>query len=513
MTKNMGFESNYYARLGIPVNATPEELRRAYREAARHLHPDTNVEPGETELFLTVQEAYDVISDPEKRAAYDATLPPEYFAPPPVKINALYSRGRILRGKGPQLVYTLVELKPLPQTEPSSSDPLNLCLVLDCSTSMQGEVMDNLKATSIELVRQLRARDVLSIVSFNDKAQVVVPGGMRTDRSKIETSIRMLKPSGGTEIYQGLKTGYSEMLRSKRPDCIDHLILVTDGHTYGDEAACLEIAQEAQIQRIGISALGIGSKWNDEFLDNLTSLTGGTSFYVKKPDDIRRFLTEKVIGLGQSFTPQVVFNYEKTTDIDIRYAFRLQPESAPVEIGTRMLWGSIPREEKLLVLLEFYIHDVPAGNAELVLADGRISFSVPGRSQIPYALQIRLERPTSLEPETDQPPIAILQALSKLTLYRMQEKARREVEAGNIEAATSRMQFLATNLLATGEKELAHTAMREAANIQSLRGLSEEGQKQIKYGTRNLLPLIPPFTSEVSKEKSIKDEGKPGDKA
>ena len=370
--------------------------------------------------------------------------------------------------------------------------------------------MDTLKATSIELVRQLRPRDVISIVAFNDKAQVVVPGGMRTDRGKIETSIRMLKPSGGTEIYQGLKTGYGEMLRTKRSDCIDHLILVTDGHTYGDEAACLEIARDAQMQRIGISALGIGNKWNDEFLDNLTSLTGGTSFYVKKPDDIRRFLIEKVIGLGQSFATQVVFNYEKTSDIDIRYAFRMQPESAPLEIGTRMLWGSIPRGEKLLIMLEFYIREIPAGNAEIILVNGRISFSVPGNSHIPYALQLRLERPISQEAETDQPPIAILQALSRLTLYRMQEKARKEVDAGNIEAATHRLQFLATNLLATGEKELAHAAMREAANIQSLRGLSEEGQKQIKYGTRNLLPLISPSTAKSSRENSSEDKGEPG---
>jgi Ca-activated chloride channel family protein len=503
MALTMGIESNYYARLGIPVNANADELRRAYREAARQLHPDTNVEPGATEVFLTVQEAYDVISDPIKRAAYDATLPSELFAPPPVKISALYSRSQLRRGEEPQVIYILLELKSQIEAVSASIEPLNLCLVLDCSTSMQGEIMDTLKATAIELVRQLRSRDIINIVSFNDKAQVVVSGGMHLDRSKIETSIRMLKTGGGTEIYQGLKTGYSEMLRTKRSDCIDHLILVTDGHTYGDEAACLEIAREAQIQQIGISSLGIGNKWNDEFLDNLTSLTGGTSFYVKKTDDIRRFLTEKVFGLGQSYASQVVFTHEKITDIDIRYAFRLQPEPAPLETGARMILGSIPREDKLLVLLEFYLHGVPTGMAELILADGRLSFSVPGHYSIPYSIQIRLERPTALEPETDTPPMAIMQALSKITLYRMQEKARQEIEAGNIEAATSRMQFLATNLLANGEKELARTAMREAANIQSLRGLSEEGKKQIKYGTRSLLPLIPPFTSDETGEKGM----------
>ncbi len=508
----MGPESNYYARLGVPVNASTDELRHAYRQAARQLHPDTNVDAGATELFLTIQEAYDVISDPVKRAAYDASLPAELFAPPPVKISALYSRGKILRSKDPQLIYTLLELKPLSETDGATNEPLNICLVLDTSTSMQGEVMDTLKATSIEIVRQLHARDVLSIVSFNDKAQVVVPGGLRFDRNKIETGIRMLKPSGGTEMYQGLKTGFGEMQRIKRPDSINHLILVTDGHTYGDEESCMDIARQAQIEKIGISALGIGNKWNDEFLDSLTSQTGGTSFYVKRPADIRQFLKDKIIGLGRSFADQVIFKYKNTPNVEIRYAFRLQPEAAPVEIGTQLLLGSIPIDEKLLVLFEFYIHDVPPGHADLTLTEGQINFTTPGRSGAPFGLKIRLERPTSLEPDNDPPPNTIMQALSKLTLYRMQEKARHEVEAGNIEAATNRLQFLATNLLAKGEKELARAAMREAANIQAMRGLSEEGKKQMKYGTRNLMPLISPFTSDETWENGSKQEDDTGEK-
>jgi Ca-activated chloride channel homolog len=500
----MGLEPNYYDRLGVPVNASTDELRSAYREAARRLHPDTNVEQGATEMFLSVQEAYSVISDRGKRAAYDATLPSELFEAPPVKLSALYSRGKILASKEPQLIYTLLELKPTPQNQPVSNEPLNICLVLDCSTSMQGEFMDTLKAASIELLHQLRAKDVLSIVSFNDRAQVVVPGGLRLDRSKIETSIRMLNTGGGTEIYQGLKTGYTEISHMKRPDCINHLILVTDGHTYGDEEACLDIGRQAQIEQIGISALGIGNKWNDEFLDRLTSLTGGTSFYVREPADIRTFLKEKLYKLGQSFANQIFFKYESRTNVDLRYAFRLQPEAAPLEIGTQMVWGSLPREDKLLIMLEFLVQNVPSSIEELELVNGRINFTIPGRSNVSCSQPIRLVRPVSLEPDTEIPPLAIMQALSKLTLFRMQEKVRRDIESGNIEAATSRMQFLATNLLANGERDLARTAMREAANIQSKQGLSEEGQKRIKYGTRALLPLNPTSSSSEPKDKHRK---------
>lgn len=492
----MDNESNFYARLRIPVNATAEEIRRAYRDSARQLHPDTNTRSGDTELFLTVQDAYEVISDPVKRAAYDSTLPAECFLPPPVKVNALYSRSQVGYSREPQLVYTLIEIKPTSESQPAREEALNLCLVLDCSTSMRGEVLDTLKTTAIELVRQLQPADMLSIVVFNDKAQVIVPGGQHLDRGKAETGIRMLNSGGGTEIYQGVSTGYRELLRSQRPETVNHLILVTDGHTYGDEEACYDLARDAQIQQIGISALGIGNKWNDEFLDRLTSLTGGTSFYVNKPDEIRKFLQEKVIGLGKCIAPQVIFSYETDQRVEVEYAFRLQPESAPLDLADPLVLGSIPNQGSLLVLLQFRIIEVPANLTEIVLADGRLNFSIPGFSSIPFGLQVRLVRPTSLQINTDMPPIAILQALSKITLYRMQEKALHEAREGNVRAATTRLQFLATNLLARGENELAQAALREAANIENLQSLSEEGQKKIKYGTRALMPIVPPNTLE-----------------
>ncbi|MGH2606571.1 MAG: DnaJ domain-containing protein, partial [Anaerolineales bacterium] len=45
-------KADYYSLLGVPRNASPDQLRRAYREAALRLHPDKNVRPGDTELFL-----------------------------------------------------------------------------------------------------------------------------------------------------------------------------------------------------------------------------------------------------------------------------------------------------------------------------------------------------------------------------------------------------------------------------------------------------------------------------
>ena len=60
-------ELDFYTLLGVPRNASVEEVRRAYREAALRLHPDKNTGPGDTELFLKVNKAYEILSDLDQR--------------------------------------------------------------------------------------------------------------------------------------------------------------------------------------------------------------------------------------------------------------------------------------------------------------------------------------------------------------------------------------------------------------------------------------------------------------
>jgi molecular chaperone DnaJ len=67
----MPTKRDYYEVLGIPRNATDEEVKRAFRKLAFQYHPDHNRDDGAEEKFKEVNEAYEVLSDPDKRAAYD----------------------------------------------------------------------------------------------------------------------------------------------------------------------------------------------------------------------------------------------------------------------------------------------------------------------------------------------------------------------------------------------------------------------------------------------------------
>ena len=62
---------DYYKIMGVERDATQDEIKRAYRKLARKYHPDVSDDDSAEEKFKEVGEAYEVLKDPEKRAAYD----------------------------------------------------------------------------------------------------------------------------------------------------------------------------------------------------------------------------------------------------------------------------------------------------------------------------------------------------------------------------------------------------------------------------------------------------------
>lgn len=90
----------YYDLFKIPKNASQSEVKRAYRVLVKINHPDVDKRPGATERIVEINKAYEVLVDPNKRAAYDAQLGMNPFAQPfmgfrpdPQEMIIQYDRG------------------------------------------------------------------------------------------------------------------------------------------------------------------------------------------------------------------------------------------------------------------------------------------------------------------------------------------------------------------------------------------------------------------------------------
>jgi Ca-activated chloride channel family protein len=478
---------DYYAILGVLRDALQEEIKRAYFDAAQRLHPDKNVAAGETELFLEIQQAYEVLSNPKRRNLYDATLPPEISGNSVLKHEILFSRPNLVRLGESQLLYMLLEVGPREEKDNFPSPPLNICLVLDRSTSMQGDKMDMVKATAIQLLRSLRAEDVFSVVAFSDFAEVIIPAAFNADKKKQEGRIQMIYTSGATEIYNGLKAGLQEVRRTVDPSRVNHIILLTDGQTYGDEQDCLRLAEEAAAQNIGITGMGIGSDWNDIFLDALAGKTGGSSSYISTPKDIQRLLVDKFNALISTYADDVILEFEEQEHVKINYAFRLHPDASSIAVASQMHLGPILRETPLQVLFEFVVSPSALQGDVLTLLSGSLKTSITARPTPVPPIRLNLRREIYSDPSLEPPPTRILNSLSRLTLYRMQERARAAADAGEFDSAARHLENLATHLLSKGEHDLAKTALFEADNLEKMHAWSASGNKDVKYSTRALL--------------------------
>jgi Ca-activated chloride channel family protein len=270
------------------------------------------------------------------------------------------------------------------------------------------------------------------------------------------------------------------------------LVLLTDGHTYGDEQICYNLAQQVADENIVINVMGIGHEWNDAFLDRLSSLSGGSSIFVSTPKDLYNYLEHKMQSAETVFGRGVRLEFTCDPNVELTYAFRLQPELGPLELASPILIGNLMFGKNISILLEFVVHSVHQGVSQINLLDGKMTMEVPSMTPPMRRVFVKLNRQVKAELTRELPPAMIVDALSKLTLYRMQDKARREVSEGKIEDATRHLQQLATHLLAKGNRELAHTVLVEAEQIHQNHHFSKDGDKKIKYGTRALLMLPGP---------------------
>ena len=482
----MDVKKNYYRILDISSHSTDKEIHKAYRQLARRYHPDVNPEPEAEEKFQEVQEAYELLSDPMQRQKYDHWRTQQGIdKTAALSLQATASQQTLCPVAHDQAYYIHLNVTPNANL-PVARLPLNLCLVIDRSTSMQGVRLQRIKEAINNIIDNLRAEDLLSLVVFSDRADTLLEGERNIDQVRAKSIVSTIQAGGGTEILPGIKAGLTLLKQKQSSDSINHLILLTDGQTYGDEEECLAHAKWAGTHLIQFSTIGIGSDWNEDLLDQMANLSGGASIYIDSPDKIKNVFRETLHNLETVVIRDVKIKLNLHETIQLHEAYRVTPHIAKLEMRSGQIrLGSFSADQNQSILLEFRVKGLSPGKLRLMrlTVDGDMPTQAKHRSWEWTELDVEV-KPT-LEEELVIPE-AIKTAVGKLSIFKMQEKVYSDVKTGQIKKATQRLEILATHLLDMGETKLARAALLEAGQVARTQTLSAEGRKQIRYGTRAL---------------------------
>jgi len=483
----MQVEKNYYDILQIEFTATEDDVRKSYRALVRQHHPDVSDDPASAEKFKEIQEAYEILSDPKQRRKYDRLREAEgQDKSSAITLRSTVSHKFLKTNVEEQAFYVLLDITPAADL-PASRLPLNLCLVLDRSTSMQGMRLQQVKEGTRQIIDRLNPGDALSVVVFSDRAEVILSAQKGIDKAYAKSIASTIQPSGGTEMLQGLNAGLRELEQFRAQTSVNHLILLTDGQTYGDEEGCLERAEWAGMNQISLTTMGIGADWNENLLDKMAASSGGSSVYIDSPRKIVDVFKDTIRDLSSVVARELTMTINPTTGVKFKEGFQITPHIHRLEMrADKAILGPLGTGHGKTVLMEFRVLSEPeSGDKRLMrlTVDG----DVPGQADRRNWEWIDIYGNFVVTPEENLViPSTIVTALGKLAIFKMQEKAMQDLESGRVSAATQRLETMATRLLNLGETDLARAALLEAGRLARTGGLSAEGRKKIKYGTRSL---------------------------
>ena len=271
--------------------------------------------------------------------------------------------------------------------------PINLCLILDQSGSMEGPPMDYMKRACSYVVDLLEPNDVLSIVAFADNAQVIMPARRVVNKALIKEHINRLDVLNTTNLYDGIAMGAGQIASISSANYVNRALLFTDGEpTAGNKDFSSIVGQvvEQKSRGITITALGFGSEYNEELMAAIAKRSGGNYYYITRPELIPEIFRKELETLMTIVARNIKMRVHMSRWTQVRQIYGKLPtfghrsaevtladlergdvQSAIVELGFEPRPGGTYRVAKVEVS---YDDSVTGGN-ETVTADVVFDFT------------------------------------------------------------------------------------------------------------------------------------------
>jgi Ca-activated chloride channel homolog len=345
----------------------------------------------------------------------------------------------VLTVQQPHKLYLVARLTAGAAPDERQRRSLNLSVVIDRSGSMAGDKLDFTRQAAQFLVQNLSARDILSIVLYNDHVETLLPPEHVQHKDAITQKIANIKASGTTNLSGGWLEGCNHVSRNLNDDYLNRVILMTDGLANRgviEPDKLVAMAKQKHEGGISTTTMGLGSDFNEDLLIAVANAGGGAFYFIESPEVTPIIFQEELRGLLSVIGQNLVISLELTdyvSNVNQLHAYPVAMDGKRISFRLGDVFG----EEVKTLALELSMPPVQE-SGEKQIAVLRFDYDELTATGVEHRV---FERPViiNIAPEGAQPSLAnpeVSQSVLLLKAAQARREAVQQADQGNYNHAS-----------------------------------------------------------------------------
>lgn len=281
--------------------------------------------------------------------------------------------------------------------------PLDLAVVLDRSGSMVGEKLLAVKQATLDLLKELKPHDRLTLIAYDSEVEVLTERVVADERglAAARKAVLALTDRGGTALGPALFRGFEVFdPKTRKEGELRHLMLLSDGQANEGEKDPLVLGQRARENfghGVSVSTLGVGLDYNEELMTRLADQGGGRYHFIQGTDAVTRVLSDEFAGLVATVASGIEVTMQMAPGVQVRQVYGYSWQETPQ--GASILVGSLAAQQVREIVVKLQVNFGTGATGQLAL--GTIDLKAKDQTQQgrPVEGKLALSAPTSADAE------------------------------------------------------------------------------------------------------------------
>jgi Ca-activated chloride channel family protein len=294
----------------------------------------------------------------------------------PITVEARFAQP-VMKAGEKQFNHLRVSLNGCKPERASERMPVNVAFVIDRSGSMAGQSIAQAREAAIMAINRLDARDIASVVIFDNMIDVLVPAQKVADRKQFTDPIRQISARGSTAIYGGVTEGANEVKKHLDARRLNRVVLLSDGLANvgpRNPSDFAQLGRELLKAGISVSTIGLGARYNEDLMLQLAKAADGNHAFAAAPDDLVKIFNKEFDEVLASCAQTVSIDVELEPGVRVVRAISREGQISAQNAKFKM--NQIYQETEHYLLIEVEV-DGKAASAERDFGRVRVAYTVP----------------------------------------------------------------------------------------------------------------------------------------